>query len=145
MSHAGLGFQYTLTGTFSDRIVLRAVGSNNSFLMRRIVCIRFRSRIRNSGDRIVVGVTQWGIVIDLRRIVLVWLVWVKYIIRADVLVVSYGMMLGVVIALVETARFSVYIVLFLLLAVAYPKEAHVECLGTFLLERVVREAESGTR
>ena len=88
---------------FSGRIVLRAVGSNNSFLVRRIVCIRFRIRIRDSGDRIVVGVTQGGIVIDLGGIVLVWLRGVKYIIRADVSMMSYGMMLGVVIALVETA------------------------------------------
>ena len=54
---------------------------------------------------------------------------------------SYGMMLGVVIALVETARFSVYIVLFLVLVVADPKEAHVECLGTFLLESIMRECD----
>ena len=54
---------------------------------------------------------------------------------------SYGMMLGVVIALVETARFPVYIVLFLVLAVADPKEAHVECLGTFLLESIMRESD----
>ena len=101
MSHAGLGFQYTLTGTFSGRIVLRAVGSNNSFLVRRIVWIRFRISVGDSGDRIVVGVLQWGIVIDLCRIVLVWLREVKYIIRADVSMMSYGMMLGVVIALVE--------------------------------------------
>ena len=54
---------------------------------------------------------------------------------------SYGMMLGVVIALVETARFSVYIVLFLILAVADPKETHVECLKTFLLESIMRETD----
>ena len=118
MSHAGLGFQYTLTGTFTGRIVVRAVESNNSFLVRRIVCVGFRIRIRDSGDRIIIRVTQWDVVIDLRRIVLIWLLWVKYIIRADVSMVSYGMMLGVVIALVETARFSVHIVLFLVLAVA---------------------------
>ena len=53
---------------------------------------------------------------------------------------SYGMMLGVVIALVETARFPVYIVLFLILAVANPKETHVECLGALLLESVMRES-----
>ena len=53
---------------------------------------------------------------------------------------SYGMMLGIVIALVETAGFPVYIVLFLLLAVADPKEAHAECLGTFLLESIVQWA-----
>ena len=50
-------------------------------------------------------------------------------------------MLGVVIAFVETARFPVYIVLFLMLAVADPKEAHVECLGTFLLESIMRESD----
>ena len=54
---------------------------------------------------------------------------------------SYRMMLGVVIALVETARFPVYIVLFLILAVADPKETHVECLGAFLLESIMRESD----
>ena len=51
------------------------------------------------------------------------------------------MMFRVVIALVETARFPIYIVLFLFLAVANPKESHVECLGTLLLESIMRESD----
>ena len=54
---------------------------------------------------------------------------------------GYWMMLGVVIALVETARFPVYIVLFLILAVADPKETHVKGLGAFLLESIMRESD----
>ena len=51
------------------------------------------------------------------------------------------MMFRVVVALVVTSRFPVYIVLFLLLAVANPKEANVECLGTLLLESIMGESD----
>ena len=51
------------------------------------------------------------------------------------------MVFRVVVALVVTSRFPVYIVLFLLLAVADPKESHVECLGTLLLESIMRESD----
>ena len=51
------------------------------------------------------------------------------------------MMFRVVVALVVTSGFPVYVVLFLLLAVADPKEAHIECLGTLLLESVMRESD----
>ena len=53
-------------------------------------------------------------------------------------------MFRVVVALVIPSRFPVGIVLSLLLAVTYPKEAHVECFGTFLLESVVREADGSS-
>ena len=49
-----------------------------------------------------------------------------------------------VVALVVTSRFPVYTVLFLLLAVADPKEAHVECLGTLLFESIMRESDRGS-
>ena len=54
------------------------------------------------------------------------------------------MMFRVVVALVVTSRFPVNIVLFLLLAVANPKEAHVKCLGTLLFESIMRESDRGS-
>ena len=107
MDPAGLGFQYTLTGTSCVRRLWRAVGSNNSLCVRVIVAIGFGIRFRGSCNCFVVGIIQRGIIVivDLGGIVFFGLLRVKHIIGADVAVMRDRMMFRVIVALVISSRF----------------------------------------